>query len=86
VEVWTKRVNVAATLSLFGAVVGGAWASGRAYNRWSTENHLFAKPKARVQRIRTDYRDKKANAIEAGMLMGIVLVEVVMGARDARPR
>jgi hypothetical protein len=85
-DVWAKRVNGVATLGLFGAVLGGAWSSGRAYSRWSAENHLFAKPRARVQRIRTNYQDKKANAIEAGLLIGIVLVEVVMGAREARPR
>ena len=30
-DVWVKRVNVAATLALFGAVLGGAYASGRFY-------------------------------------------------------
>jgi len=85
-DVWVKRVNGVATLALFGAALGGAWAGGRAYRRWSSENHLFAKPRARVQRIRTDYRDRKANALESAMLIGNVLVEVFSGAREARPR
>ncbi len=85
-DVWVKRLNGVATLALFGAVLGGAWSSGRAYSRWSAENHLFAKPRARVRQIRTTYSDKKANAIEAGVLVGIVLVEVFTGAREARPR
>jgi hypothetical protein len=82
-EGWTKRANGAVTLALFGTVLGGAWAGGRAYNRWSKETNLLTAPRARVARLRSKYRRKRENAFEIGGLLGEMVVDAVMAARDA---
>ena len=82
-EVWTKRVNVAATTALFGAVVGGAWAGGRAYRKWTTDVNLLTGPRLRVAKFRKKYRTRKANALEIGALIGEMLEDIVMAAKDA---
>jgi hypothetical protein len=85
-DVWAKRVNGVATLALFGAVLGGAYASGRVYRRWSKDVNVLTAPRARVEKIRTDYRYKKANALEWGAIAGTLAVDIAMAAREARPR
>jgi hypothetical protein len=83
VEVWTKRVNAAATAVLFGAVLGGAWAAGRAYRNWTTEVNLLTGPRRRVAKFRKKYRSRKANALEIGAMVGEMLEDIVMAAKDA---
>jgi len=85
-EVWVKRVNGLATLALFGAVLGGAAVGGRRYRRWSKDVNVLSTPRARVERFRSDYRSKKANALEMGGLIGAAVVEIAQAAREARPR
>ena len=82
-EVWTKRVNLAATLAVFGSALGAAWVGGRAYDRWSKETNLLTAPRARVESFRTNYRSRKASALEMGGLLGEMVVDVVTAARDA---
>jgi hypothetical protein len=85
IDVWTKRVNGVATLALFGAVLGSSWVGGRVYRRWTKDVNLLTLPRARVQRIRTDYQGKKANAQEMGGLIGSMVVEVATAARQSLP-
>jgi hypothetical protein len=73
----TRRVSSALTLALFGATLGAAYGWGRIYKRWSKENHLFAEPRAKVDRLRTDYQSKKATATEVGGAIGVILVEAL---------
>jgi hypothetical protein len=83
VEVWTKRVNAVATTALFGAVLGGAWASGRAYRKWTTEVNVLTGPRLRVAKFRKTYRTRKANALEVGALVFEMLEDIVTAAKDA---
>jgi type II secretory pathway component PulL len=76
-------VNLVATTALFGAVLGGAWASGRAYRNWTTEVNLLTGPRRRVATFRKKYRTRKANALEIGALIGEMLEDIVMAAKDA---
>ena len=86
VEVWTKRVNGAATLVLFGAVLGGAAVGGRRYRRWSQDVNVLTAPRARVKKFRTELRSKRANALEMGGLIGAMVVHIAEAARPARSR
>jgi hypothetical protein len=79
-------VNGAATLALFGAVLGGAAVSGRRYRRWSRDVNVLTAPRARVKKFRTEFRSKRANAREMGGLIGAMVVEIAQAARPARPR
>jgi hypothetical protein len=85
VEVWTKRVNGAATLALFGTVLGSAWAAGRVYGKWTKDINVLTAPRARVVKFRTDYRSKRTNALEMGGLLGAMVVETVVAGRASRP-
>jgi hypothetical protein len=83
VEVWTKRVNTVATTVLFGAVLGSAWAGGRAYRKWTTEVNVLTGPRLRVAKFRKKYRSRKANALEVSALVFEMLEDIVMAAKDA---
>lgn len=85
-DVWVKRVNRLATLALYGGVLGAAAVSGRAYRRWSTDVNVLTAPRARVERFRTDYRSKRANALEMSGLIGALTVEIVTASGQAARR
>ena len=78
----TRRTSAALTLVLFGAVLGSAYVSGRRYRRWLKENHLFAAPRARVDRFKTDYSTKKANTTEMASLFGGMVVEIATASLE----
>ena len=80
---WTKRVNAIATAALFGAVLGGAWASGRAYRKWTTDVNLLTGPRQRVAKFQKKYRTRKADTLEIAALIGEMLEDIVMAAKDA---
>jgi len=82
-EVWTKRVNAAATAALFAAVLGGAWASGRAFRKWTTDVNLLTGPRLRVAKFKKKYRTRKANTLEISALVFEMLEDIVMAAKDA---
>ena len=84
-EVWAKRVNGVATLALFGAVLGSAYATGRFYSKWTKDINVLTAPRARAVKLRTDYRSKRANALEMGGLIGAMVVETVVAGRESRP-
>jgi len=76
-------VNAVATTALFGAVLGGAWATGRAYRNWTTEVNLLTAPRRRVAKFQKRYQTRKANALEVGALAFEMLEDIVMAAKDA---
>jgi hypothetical protein len=78
----TRALNASLTLVLFAAVLGIPYVWDRMYSRWSKENHLFAAPRARVDRLKTHYRSKRANATEVAAVVGGMLVELVMASQD----
>ena len=46
------------------------------------ENHLFAAPRARVDRFKTDYNTKKANTTEMAGLLGGMVVEIATASLE----
>jgi translation elongation factor EF-G len=68
--------NTSATLIIVAAVVGIAYGSDRVYRRWLRENHPLAEYRARMDRLRTGYREKRANISEGAQVISEVLVEV----------
>jgi hypothetical protein len=59
-----RRLNAAATIIVAAAVVGLAYWYERAYRRWGEQQHPFAAPRARLERARTTYRDRRALVTE----------------------
>jgi hypothetical protein len=59
-----RRLNVAVTVIACAAVVGIAYWYERAHRRWSEQNHLFAAPRARLERTRINYQDRRAFVTE----------------------
>jgi hypothetical protein len=72
----TRRVAAVTTVALYGGVLTAAYVWGRFYRRWEKENHLFAAPRARVDRFKTDYKTKKANTTEVAGTLGSAFVEI----------
>jgi hypothetical protein len=66
---------IAAALIL-AAVVGIAYWFDRAYRRWWKVNHPFAEPIARIERMGTNYRERRANLAEVVQVIGEILAEI----------
>jgi hypothetical protein len=58
-DAWFRRLNVAVTVIVCAAVAGIAYRYERAYRRWSDQNRPLAVPRARLERMRTNYRDRR---------------------------
>jgi hypothetical protein len=65
--------NAIAVLTVGAGMVAIAYSCDRAYRRWLRENHPLAGPRARVVRLRTDYRERRANVTEVVQFIGDVL-------------
>jgi hypothetical protein len=72
-----------ATLAISAALVAIAYAGDRAYRRWLRENHPLARPRARVARLMSDYRERRASVTEVVQFINEVLDEVAR-ARSMR--
>jgi hypothetical protein len=59
-----RRLNAAVTIIACAAVVGLAYRYERAHRRWVKQQHPFAAPRARLDRARTTYRDRRALVTE----------------------
>lgn len=70
-----RRLNAAVTILACAAVVGLAYWYERAYHRWAAQQHPFAAPRARLERARTTYRDRRALVTE--------LARGITGSTDA---
>ena len=66
---------IAAALIL-AAAVGIAYWSERAYLRWWEANHPFAEPKARIERMRATYRERRANLAEVVQVIWEVFADI----------
>ena len=78
----TRRVAAVTTVALYGGVLSAAYVWGRFYRRWEKDNHLFAAPKARVNRFKTDYKTKKANTTEIAGVLGGMVVEIATASLE----
>jgi hypothetical protein len=72
----TTRLETVATLIGVAAIVGITYAGERVYRRWLEENHPLAEHRARMHRLKTGYRRKRANVAEMAQIISDVLVEV----------
>jgi len=59
-----RRLNAAVTIVVCVAAVGLAYWYERAYRRWAGRQHPFAAPRARLERARTTYRERRALVTE----------------------
>ncbi len=64
-----RRLNAAVTVIACAAVVGLAYWYERASRRWSEQHHPLAAPRARLQRTRTTYRERRALVTEIAQII-----------------
>ncbi len=64
-----RRLNAAVTVVVCAAVAGIAYWYERAYRRWSEQNHPFAAPRARIERMRANYQDRRAFVTELAQVV-----------------
>jgi hypothetical protein len=75
-DAWIRRFSAVATLLILAAVIGLPYACDRAYRRWLKENDPFAGLRARLERERTRYRERRANMTDVVRVISDVVVEV----------
>jgi hypothetical protein len=64
-----RRLNAAVTVALCAAVVGAAYWYERTHRRWSAQNDPLTVPRARLERARTAYRDRRAFVTEVAQVI-----------------
>jgi hypothetical protein len=64
-----RRLNAAVTVVLCATVVGIAYWYERDYRRWSEANHPFAVPRARIERTRANYQERRAFVTELAQVI-----------------
>jgi hypothetical protein len=64
-----RRLNAAVTVVVCATVVGIAYWYERAYRRWSEQNHPFARPRARIERTRANYHERRALVTELAQVI-----------------
>ena len=64
-----RRLNAAVTVVVCATVVGIAYWYERAYRRWSEQDHLLAAPRARIERTRANYQDRRAFVTELAQVI-----------------
>jgi hypothetical protein len=64
-----RRLSAAVTVVVCATVVGIAYWYERDYRRWSTQNHPFAAPRARIERTRANYQDRRAFVTELAQVI-----------------
>ena len=84
-DAWIRRSSAVATVLIFAAVIGIPYVCDRAYRRWWKENHPLAGHRARLERTRTGYQDRRADVTRVAQVISDVLVEV-HGARSGSTR
>jgi hypothetical protein len=75
-DAWIRRSSAVATALIFAVVIGITYACDRAYRRWLKENDPLAGLRARLERTRTGYQERRANVTEVAQVISDVLVEV----------
>jgi hypothetical protein len=64
-----RRLNAAVTAVVCATVVGIAYWYERDYLRWSAQNHPLAVPRARIERTRANYQDRRAFVTELAQVI-----------------
>ena len=64
-----RRLNAAVTVVVCATVVGIAYWYERSYLRWSEQNHPLAVPRARIERTRANYQDRRAFVTELAQVI-----------------
>jgi hypothetical protein len=64
-----RRLNAAVTVVVCATVVGIAYWYERDYRRWSEANHPFAVPRARIERTRANYQERRAFVTELAQVI-----------------
>jgi hypothetical protein len=75
-DAWIRRSSAVATALIFAAVIGIPYACDRAYRRWLKANDPVAGLRARLERTRIGYQERRANVTEVAQVISDVLVEV----------
>ena len=88
-----RRLMTVATLIIYAAVIGIAYVSDRTYRRWLKENrrwlrenHPLAAHQARLERMGSAYRERRAGVTEAAQVIGGLLGEVAGALEMERAR
>jgi hypothetical protein len=55
-----RRLNAAVTIVVCATVVGIAYWYERTHRRWSVQQHPLAAPRARLERTRSNYQERRA--------------------------
>jgi hypothetical protein len=64
-----RRLNAAVTVVVCATVVGIAYWYERAYRRWAVQHHPFAAPRARIERARANYQERRAFVTELAQVI-----------------
>jgi hypothetical protein len=64
----SRRLDVAVTVIVCATVAGIAYWYERAYRRWSEQNDPFAALRARLERMRTNHRERRAFVTELAQI------------------
>ena len=64
-----RRLNVAVTVVVCATVAGMAYWYERDYRRWSAQNHPLAVPRARIERTRANYQDRRGFVTELAQVI-----------------
>jgi hypothetical protein len=75
-----RRLNAAVTVVVCATVVGIAYRYERDYRRWAEQNHPLAAPRARIERTRANYQERRA------FLTDLAQVIRLSGSQAARTR
>jgi hypothetical protein len=64
-----RRLNAAVTVVVCATVVGIAYWYERTYRRWAEQNDPFARLRARIERTRANYRERRALVTELAQVI-----------------
>jgi hypothetical protein len=64
-----RRLSATVTVVVCATVVGIAYWYERDYRRWSAQNHPFAAPRARIERTRANYQERRAFLTELAQII-----------------
>ena len=80
-EVAPRRIVIAATVIVSVAAVVVLFRGDRAYQRWLANISPFARPRASVQRVRSDFQRRRSGVIEVGRLINDVFDQLAEAAK-----
>jgi hypothetical protein len=72
----SRRLSGLAALAIGVGAAGVAYLVDRKFDRWWKQNHPLAGAKARVERTKTTYRNRRDFAVEAATVAGELFAEI----------